>query len=330
MVRRLFLVVVISSLVSCAPRSDLISVSGVAATGNGSTLLVGVTLPDVEGRSCWADVKITATDDGQVVRLDVRARKSHTPDCAPQPQRVSLGKPLGARTVRDGSTGAPASLLPVILPETTWLPVGWKVLASSGGKDGWFQQVGIVNSTTSVQVNLFRTGRNGDLRGSTITSPTTVQGRRAAFVNVRYFTDGPDALVVMDPTWTLMVSSFNKLVTTETFRQIADGMNPLPFAATVEAPTIDAPETGTVAELIDYEGPTNLTGWLTIDSTGRAQFCESLADDGGCKGASVDVDWATANATPPADLIANGDRSVSDRTLTLSGTLKGRVFSVGL
>lgn len=330
MVRRLFLVVVIAVLISCAPHSDLISVAGVAATGNGSTLLVGVTLPDVEGRSCWADVNIIATDDGEVVRLDVRARKSHTPDCTPQPQRVDLAKPLGARTVRDGATGGPASLLPVLLPGTTWLPVGWKVLSSGGGKDGWFQQVGIVSSTMSVQVDLFRTGTNADLRGSTITSSATVQGRTAAFVKVRYFTAGPDALVVMDATWTVMVSSFNDLVTTETLRQIADGMNPLPFAATVEAPTIEAPETGTVAELIDYEGPTNLTGWLTIDSTGRARFCESLADDGGCEGASVDIDWATANAAPPADLIATGDRNVSDRALTLSGTLKGRVLSVGL
>ena len=92
-----------------------------------------------------------------------------------------------------------------------------------------------------------------------------------------------------------MVSSFNDLVTTGTLRQIADGMHPLPF-----------------------------------DSTGQAQFCESLADDGGCEGASVGIDWVTANATPPTDLIAKAGRNVSDRALTLSGTLKARVLSVGL
>jgi hypothetical protein len=182
----------------------------------------------------------------------------------------------------------------------------------------------------TVQVDLVRTGTNADLRGSKITAPTTVQGRSAAFVDVGYYTAGPDVLVVMDATWTLIVYSFSDLVSQTTLQEIADGLTPLPFAATIEAPTIDPPRAGTVAELIDYEGPANLTGWLTMDSAGHAQFCESLAGDGGCEGATVDVDWATGNAAPPTDLIADGDRRVSDRALTLAGTLKGRMFYVGL
>jgi hypothetical protein len=138
-VRRLFLVVAIPALVSCASQSDLISVTGVGATGSGSTLLVVISPPDVEGRSCWADVSITATAEVDDVRLDVRGLQSHGPDCTPQSQmRVILPAPLGRRTVRDGATGEPASLLPVIVPETSSLPVGWKVRASGGGKDGWF------------------------------------------------------------------------------------------------------------------------------------------------------------------------------------------------
>ena len=328
---RPFFVVLEPALISCAAHSDLISVTGVGATGNGSTLLVVVDRADVEGRSCWADVTITAIDEADVVRLDVRGRRAHGPDCTPRSKmRVTLPQPLGERTVRDGATGQPASLLPVVIPEATVLPVGWKVLASGGGKDGWFQQVGIENSTMSVQLDLFRTGTNSDLRGATTTSPTTVQGRSAAFVNERYRNSGPDALLVMDSTWTLKLWAANDVVSTDSIQQIAEGVTPLSFATTVDAPTVEAPKAGTIAELIDYEGPTRLTGWLTVEPSGRAQFCESLASDGGCEGSAVDVDWATCNARPPTDLIANGSRLVSGRALTLPGTLKGRLFNVGL
>jgi hypothetical protein len=71
-------------------------------------------------------------------------------------------------------------------------------------------------------------------------------------------------------------------------------------------------------------------GWLSFDSTRYAQFCESLANNGKCKGATVDIDWSTWSATPPGDLKSNGDREVSDRALTLALTLKGRLFYVGL
>ena len=79
-------VVVLLGSTSCGSHSGLIPVTGVGATGNGSTLLVGINAPDVEGRSCWADVNITATAELGVVRVDVRGRKSRAPDCTPQPQ----------------------------------------------------------------------------------------------------------------------------------------------------------------------------------------------------------------------------------------------------
>ena len=328
---RLLIVVLLLVSTSCASRSDLISVSGVGVTGDGSTLQVVLELPDVEGRSCWADVVITPVDDAGGVQLDVQGRMSHTAGCATSAQlRVRLPKPLGMRTLRDGASGQPVSLLPVAIPEATWLPDGWVVRDSSGGQDAWSQQVGIEATTMTVQIDLFRTGTNLDLRGSTITSPATVQGRKAAFVKERYRTSGPDLLLMMDATWSLTVTSYSDAVTTATLQRIADGLTTLPFAPTIDAPTIDAPRTGTVAELIDYEGPVILTGWLSIDSTGHAQFCESLANNGKCKGATVDIDWSTGSATPPADLTANGDRKVSDRAITLDGTLKGRLFYVGL
>ena len=79
-----------------------------------------------------------------------------------------------------------------------------------------------------------------------------------------------------------------------------------------------------------HEGPAILTGWLSIDATEHAQFCESLKNDGRCKGATVDIDWSTGSATPPTDLIVNGDRKISDRALTLAGTVEGTLFYVGL
>ena len=327
----MWIVVLLLVLTSCATQSDLISVAGVGATADGGTLQVVLAPADVEGRSCWADVTITPVDEPGVVRLDVKGRESHTADCAtPTRLTVKLPKPLGARTVRDGANGQPVSLLPVAIPEATWLPDGWVVRDSGGTRDGWFQSVGIEATTMTAQIDLFRTGTNGDLPGSTITSPATVQGRSAAFVKERYRTSGPDALVMMDASWSLMVWSASDTVTTETLQRIADGLTTLPFAPTIDTPTIEAPRTGTVAELIDYEGPTILTGWLSIDATEHAQFCESLKNDGKCKGATVDIDWSTGSATPPTDLIANGDRKVSDRALTLAGTLKGRMFYVGL
>ena len=111
---RPFFVVLVPALISCAAHSDLISGTGVGATGNGSTLLVVVDPADVEGRSCWADVTITAIGEADVVRLDVRGRRAHGPDCTPRSKmRVTLPQPLGERTVRDGATGQPASLLPL-------------------------------------------------------------------------------------------------------------------------------------------------------------------------------------------------------------------------
>ncbi len=331
MSRRVWIVVLLLVSTSCATQSNLISVAGVGATADGATLQVVLAPADVEGRSCWADVTITPVDEPGVVRLDVQGRESHTADCAtPRRLRVKLPKPLGARTVRDGANGQPVSLLPVAVPEATWLPDGWVVRDSGGGKDGWSQSVGIEATTMTAQINLFRTGTNGDLPGSTITSSATVQGRNAAFVKERYRTSGPDALLMMDASWSLTVWSASDTVTTETLQRIAHGLTTLPFAPTIDTPTIDAPRTGTVGELIDYEGPTILTGWVSIDATEHAQFCESLKNDGGCKGATVDIDWSTGSATPPTDLIANGDRKVSDRALTLAGTLKGRMFYVGL
>ena len=328
---RAWIVVLLLVSTSCAARSDLISVSGVGATVDGSTLQVVLAPADVEGRSCWADVIITPVDEPGDVRLDVQGRESHSADCAtPTQLSVRLPKPLGARTVRDGASGQSVSSLPVEIPEATWLPDGWVVRDSGGGKDGWFQSVGIEATTKTVQIDLFRTGTNGDLPGSTITSPATVQGRSAAFVKGRYRTSGPDALLMMDASWSLMVWSASDTITTETLQRIADGLTTLPFAPRIDTPTIDAPRTGTVAELIDYEGPAILTGWLSIDATEHAQFCESLKNDGRCKGATVDIDWSTGSATPPTDLIVNRDRKVSDRALTLAGTLEGTLFYVGL
>ena len=331
MLRGAFIVALALVSTSCGDRSRGIPIEGVGATGDGSTLLVSINPPDVEGQTCWADVSVTAKPEPEIVRVDVNGRKSHAPDCAPRPPlRLTLPNPLGARIVRDGATGKTASLLPFIVPEVTWLPDGWVMLADSGGAHGWFQQIGVDNSTTSVEVNLFRTGTNSDLRGATITSAANVQGRKAAFVDVRYYSTGPDVLLIMDASWTLMVSSFNEAVSKDTLLQVAEGVTPLPFATTIDAPTIDAPRSGTVSELIDYEGPVNLTGWLTIDPTGHAQLCESLSTDGACKGAAVEIDWETGQATPPTGLLPKGDRQVSDQALTMAGTLKGRVFSVGL
>lgn len=328
---RAWIVVLLLVSTSCTSRPDLISVSGVGVTGDGSTLQVVLEPADVEGRSCWADVTITPVDEAGDTRLDVQGRNSHTAGCAtPAQLRVRLAKPLDGRTLRDGDSGQPVPLLPVAIPEATWLPDGWVVRESGGGQDAWSQQVGIEATTMTVQIDLFRTGTNLDLRGSTITSPATVQGRKAAFVKERYRTLGPDLLLLMDATWSLTVSSFSDAVTTATLQRIADGLTTLPFASTIDAPTIDAPRTGTVAELIDYEGPVILTGWLSIDSTGHAQLCESLANNGRCKGMTVDIDWSTGSATPPGGLKSNGDRKVSDRALTLPGTLKGRLFYVGL
>jgi hypothetical protein len=276
-------------------------------------------------------VIITPVDEPGVVRLDVKGRESHAADCAaPTRLRVKLPKPLGTRTVRDGASGQPVSFLPVAIPEATWLPDGWVVRDSGGSKDAWSQSVGIEATTTAVEIDLFRTGTSGDLQGSRIISPATVQGRSAAFVKERYRTSGPDALLMMDASWSLMVWSYSDTVTTETLQRIADGLTTLPFAPTIDTPTIEAPRSGTVAELIDYEGPTILTGWLSMDAAEHAQLCESLKNDGKCKGATVEIDWSTGSATPPTDLIANGDRKVSDRALTLAGTLKGRMFYVGL
>lgn len=325
------MVVLILVTSSCASRSGLISVSGTGVTGDGSTLQVTMMGPDVEGRSCWADVNITAVEEPGVVRLDVHGRKSNNSSCSTTTQgRVTLAKPLGTRAVRDGASGQLVSLLPVLIPEATWMPDGWTVLASVGGQDRWSQTVGIPGTLAAVHIDLFRTGTNNDLRGATITSPTTVQERNAAFVKERYRTSGPDALLMTDTGWSLKVWSYSDAVTTAALQRIADGLTTLPFASTIAAPTVDGPRTGTVAELIDYEGPVVLTGWLSIDSAGLARFCESLANDGKCSGARVDIDWATGSATPPTDLIANGDRKVSGRALTLPGTLKARTFSVGL
>jgi hypothetical protein len=328
---RVWIVVLLLVSTSCASQSDLISVAGVGETSDGSTLQVVISPADVENRSCWADVNITPVDEPGFVRLDVRGRESHTAGCAtPTQLRVRLPTPLGSRTVRDGASGQPVSFLPVVLPEATWLPDGWVVRDSGGSKDGWSQSVGIEATTIAVEIDLFRTGTSGDLRGSTITSPATVQGRNAAFVKERYRTSGPEALLMMDASWSLMIWSYSDAVTTATLQRIADGLTTLPFAPTIDAPTIDAPKTGTVAELIDYEGPTILTGWLSIDATEHAQFCEALKNDGRCNGATVDIDWSSGSATPPTDLISRGDRKVSDRALTLAGTLKGRMFYVGL
>ena len=138
--KRAWIVVLLLASTSCAARSNLISVSGVGATVDGSTLQVILVPADIEGRSCWADVIITPVDEPGGVRLDVQGRESHSADCATLSQlRVRLPKPLGARTVRDGASGQPASLLPVAIPEATWLPDGWVVENSGGSKDGWSQ-----------------------------------------------------------------------------------------------------------------------------------------------------------------------------------------------
>ncbi len=331
MSRRIALLMLALALTSCRSGPERVRLTGVGATGDGSTLLVVISPPDVEGRRCWADLQVTATESDEVVRVAVRGRNAPGADCASQraPQ-VALREPLGTRTVRDEATGHAAPLLPVLVPVASWLPDGWTVVSSAGDADRWSQHVGIANSTTGGEINLFRTGTSGDLRGSTITSPTTVQGRNAAFVKVRSFSSGSDALVMTDPTWTLMLWTFDDAMTTDVLQRLANGLINLPFAPTIEPTTIEPPASGSVAELIDSEGPANVTGWLTIDAEGFSQFCESLSSSGGCHGSAVEVDWATGNARSPDGLVMHGDRQVSDRAITLSGVLKGRIFYVGL
>ena len=175
---RLLIVVLVLAAASCVSHSDQISISGVGAIVDGSTLLVVVALPDVEGQSCWADLTISPVEDQASVRLEVSGRKSTGDRCDATTQRVRLAEPLGARTVRDGASGEPLSLLHVAVPETSWLPDGWVVQESSGGQTGWVEQAGIAGTTMSVQVELFRTGTNTDLRGSTITRRPPSKGER--------------------------------------------------------------------------------------------------------------------------------------------------------
>lgn len=94
--------------------------------------------------------------------------------------------------------------------------------------------------------------------------------------------------------------------------------------------TAPAPIAGSVAAVLGQEAPATVTGWLVVypDVT---LLCDALSDDGAsCAKDRIEVDFTYAPKERPTDLVAHGDVRVSPAPVTLTGSLKSDMLSVGV
>jgi len=167
-------------------------------------------------------------------------------------------------------------------------------------------------------------------RGAPTVGTTTVQGRPA----IELKADGPSptpTLLMHDDQWLLVIQEFQPTVALDVLQHVADGLDPLPFAATMPPPTVPSVFVGSVSELHGQTGPATVTGWLVIDSAGHGHLCDALAADGvTCSDPSLAVEWSTGRQTPPTDLVRHGTTQVSSQPISLSGRLKEGFLYVGI
>jgi hypothetical protein len=281
---------------------------------------------------CLSGARVTASTSTKKITLTVRGVVRDGYGCSRDPLSVVLPEPVDNREVFDHATGKAVPTLAVPMPEPTWLPSGWRVTADNESfmngdrtKFGWSITVG-ADPNEPVRVNLFRSGTDVGMRAYTISSMVTVQGRRAATIQLRHGEQAyARSLVMMDETWTLQIDSFYKSADEETIRRIAEGMKPLPFAATIPPPILETPPSGSESTLAGIDGPVTVSGWFSVAADGRAELCESLADDGTCVGDAFEIGWPM-NAEPPADLIPIGNRRVSPKRTMVSGYKSGNAI----
>jgi hypothetical protein len=304
-------------------RTTAVPIFGARVLADGSSIVL--TLPGAdEGGGCWKDGRTDVSVNSFMVTVSVRGVRSRFPDCTEFKSRVTLAAPLGRRVVRDAATGKAVSLLPVPMPEPTWLPDGWTARTEGGNENSWTITVG--NGTADgVQIRLFRTGSTLELVGATIVSDLQVGSRRAAFVRSRSgHSSASSSLVMMDPTWTLTVSDpFRGSVDDPTTQRIAERLTSLPFAESLDAPRFDPVRTGSVSSLAFYEGPATITAWVSVDKVGTLWLCDKLDSEGACVQPAIEAVWKRDGAGSPPDLVSQGMYRVSTGPLVFPVEILG-------
>jgi hypothetical protein len=302
--------------VSCSPRRAPVPIHGARISADGSSISIWVSDGD-EGGNCWKAGRAKASLGSQEVIVDVRAQRSRIPDCSKLPKRVTLAQPVGDRVLVDGGTGKPLSVLPLSMPEPTWIPPDWTLVSEGGDREGWAMSFG--GGSEAVAVRLLRTGTSTELVGATVVRPLRMGDRHAAIVHLR---NGPnasgDALVMMDEQWTLVVSSPSQETTDlVTIERIARSLTRLPFVETLGAPVFEPIPSGTVASLLNHTGPAIVTAYFSLDASGTLQLCDALDVDGRCLKPLMDAVWKRDNTGGPPGLTLRKDQRVTAAPLTV-------------